>query len=366
MSEKFPNSTGAKVENIYNRERFERENAHEIVEKMCTDFSSHYSENDYIEKESVPVSSKIDPSVRFIGSHISVFKPELLDGTIPESGEFMKQDCLRTKNVGGLFNDEYVPGWGSSFKSLGALVQADSLDKATEHQLSFFTEKLGLKLEDLKMRISSTDTDLMESCLKYLPEESLEIDTRDAKYYQHIIGAEGVRGRNYNMALRNPNGEGFSDVGNIILLENDDGVMGVETAIGSSVVLKQLYDIDHVNDCYPLIGLENVDPRFRRKFEDSLIVSTQLLREGLQPRGSDNRERILRSYLRSILYFSEKTSVTLDQIGDLIREFEDKQYPETSNDTASIIINHLSEYESLLRSGQINGKEDEIIASVLK
>jgi hypothetical protein len=364
MTEKFPSS--ASPENLHKQEKFERENAHEIVEKISGDFNECYSNAGYIEKESVPVSSKVDPTVRFIGSHISVFKPELLDGTIPEQGEFMVQDCLRTKNVQGLFDDEFVPGWGSSFTSLGALVTPDKLNEATERQLKFFTEKLGISVDDLRMRVSSADKDLLDSCLDYLPEKSLEIDTQAEAYYQHVIGIEGVRGRNYNMALRNPNGEGFSDVGNIILLENDDRVLGVETAIGSSVVLKQLYNLEHVNDCYPLVGFESIDPQFRRKLEDAVIVSTRLLKEGLFPRGSDNRERILRSYLRSILYYSLRTGTSLEYIGEVAREFEQKQFSDNDTNTSEQIVSILSEYDADLRNGNVNGKEDKIIAAELK
>lgn len=364
MNEKFPSSESS--ENIYQRGKFERERAPEYVEQIATDFSEHYSDSGYLEREAVPISSKTDPTVRFIGSHISVFKPELLGGTIPAQGEYMVQDCLRTKNVRGLFDDSYVAGWGSSFTSLGALVPKDRLNEATERQLKFFTERLKVNVDDLRMRVSSADKDLLDSCLDYLPEKSLEIDTREARYYQHVIGIEGVRGRNYNMALRNPNGEGFSDVGNIILLENDYGVLGIETAIGSSVVLKQLYNLEHVNDCYPLVGFEAVNPQFRRKLEDSIIVSMRLLKEGLLPRGSDNRERILRSYLRSILYFALKTNISLDSIHSVMENYEATQFPNDQLNTSEQIITALTEYEADLRAGKVNGKEDEVIAAELK
>ncbi len=355
-----------RLSNIYKRKDYERERAYEVVEEISNDFDAHYAESGYVKKESVPVSSKVDPTVRFIGSHISLFKPELLDGTIPKEGEYMIQDCLRTRNVRELFNDEYVPEWGSSFTSLGALVPAGRLNEATERQLRFFTEKLGISTKDLRIRVSSQDKIFLDSCLGYLPRTSLEIDTQEENYYQHSIGVDGIKGRSYNIALRNPSGEGFSDVGNIISLESNEGVLGIETAIGSSMVLKQIYKLDHVNDCYPLVGFEDVNPRFRRKLEDSVIVSIRLLKEGLLPRGSDNRERILRSYLRSILYYSLKTGISLEFIGSVSREFEIKQFPRDQRNTSEQVITLLSEYGEGLRSGQVNGKEDKAIASEIK
>jgi hypothetical protein len=363
MTEKVP--TARTPENIYNAPHFERSNAKEIVTEFCGKFQSHYANNGYLTKEAVPVSSKVDPSVRLIGSHISVFKPELISRTVPKQGEFIVQDCIRTKNLRGLFDDTYVPGWGSSFTSLGALVPENGLDKATEDQVRFFTETLGISIENIRMRVSSEDTDLLESCQRHLPEKTLEVDTKDPNYYRHVIGIDGVRGRNYNMALRNPNGEGFSDVGNIILLEDNEGALGVETAIGSSVVLKQLLNLNHVNDCYPITGLEDVDPQFKRKIEDSLIVCTTLSREGLRPRGSDNRERIMRSYMRALLYYSARTGIGLDDLKSISSTYEQTQFGTSDTQATNLIFEHLASYAYDLRSGKINGKEDEIISSVL-
>lgn len=364
MNEKIP--AARNPENIYSSPRFERDNAKEVVDQFCEKFRGHYIINGYQEKEAVSVSSKVDPTVRFIGSHISVLKPELITGTIPKHGEFIIQDCIRTKNVKGLFDDSYIPDWGSSFTSLGALLPKDSLDKATEDQIHFFTQTLGIDVENLRMRVSSRDSDLLASCLKFLPAESLEIDTKDPNYYRHVIGIEGVQGRNYNMALRNPSGDGFSDVGNIISLENIDGTLGVETAIGSSVVLKQLQNLEHVNECYPITGLEDVDPPFKRKIEDALIVCTTLSREGLQPRGSDNRERIMRSYMRAILYYSARTGIGLDELKGVASAFEKAQFSTTDCPSAELIFEQLALYAYDIHKGIINGKEDEILASVLK
>ena len=68
---------------VYERPVLEREHGREAVESLKEDFSSFYNAHGYEEHEPVLISSGIDPTVRFVGSHISVFKPYLLSDTVP-------------------------------------------------------------------------------------------------------------------------------------------------------------------------------------------------------------------------------------------------------------------------------------------
>jgi hypothetical protein len=106
-------------------------------------------------------------------------------------------------------------------------------------------------------------------------EDRLELDSRKIEYYRHKIGMQGVRGRNFNIALRNPDAEGFTDIGNIIVLENNKKRLVIEIALGTNTILKQLHGLDHVQDCTSVIGLETIENQaIRRKFEDAIITTT--------------------------------------------------------------------------------------------
>lgn len=354
-------------ENAYGREKFERNEAHTAVERLATEFGEHYKGIGYQEVPEVKVSSGIDPSVRFIGSHISVFKPEIIERRIPQPGEYMIQECIRTKNARELFNDSYYPNFGSSFRSLGAISNYDRLNDVSRENIDFFIQKLGLKFDNIRIRISSRDQDLLTSISGLVPKEIIEVDTQADAYYRHKIGIEGVVGRNYNIALMNADRSGFTDVGNIIVLEDGRGKLGVETALGASTILKQIYGLDHVNDCYPVSGLEAVDSKtIKRKLEDSIIVCTTLLREGLTPRATENKERLLRTYLRAISYLRVKAQLTLADVNQIISDYELKQFPGQGLNVATIITTYLDDYEQGLAKGKISTKEDEVIASVLR
>jgi alanyl-tRNA synthetase len=118
--------------NIYGKKRFSPEEAKDHVESLVSDFKDHYDSLGYTEVPSVKITSGIDPTVRFIGSHISVFKPYLDEDRVPSSGVYTRQDCLRTRNVEKLLDDSYFPNWGSYFSSIGGIVCAGKIKRSMQ------------------------------------------------------------------------------------------------------------------------------------------------------------------------------------------------------------------------------------------
>lgn len=334
--------------NAYGKERFSPEEARNHVESLVADFKGHYSLLGYREEPPVQISSGVDPTVRFIGSHVSVFKPYLIENNVPTPGIFMRQNCLRTRNADKLLDDDYFPNWGSYFPSIGAVAPPERLGEVCDETFDFFEKKLAIAPENLLIRISSTDTDLISACKQHYGEDNLEMDSRKPEYYRHNIGMEGVRGRNFNIALRNPNGEGFADVGNIILLEDAQKQLGVEVALGSTTILKQLYGLDHVQDCTPVIGLSMENETVRRKFEDAVITSTVLFREGLRPFGKSNRNRILRQYVRSLSYFRVKSGINIEALSQIFSDFEKREFPGSVDRVGDTIIELVGAFENEL------------------
>lgn len=334
--------------NVYGKEKFSPEVAKERVESLVADFKDYYFSLGYKEEPPVQISSGVDPTVRFIGSHISVFKPYLGEDNVPTPGIFMRQNCLRTRNADKLLDDDYFPNWGSYFPSIGAITPPERLDEACDETFDFFEKRLALSPKNLLIRISSADTDLIDACKQRYGEDNLEIDSRKPEYYRHNIGMEGVRGRNFNIALRNPNGEEFADIGNIILLEDAQKQLGVEIALGSTTILKQLYGLDHVQDCTPVIGLNVENETIRRKFEDAIITSAVLCREGLRPFGQNNRNRILKQYVRSLSYFRAKSGINIEALSQIVSNFEQREFPESTDRVAGVIIEFVKAFENEL------------------
>ncbi len=351
-------------ENIYKKEAFNPENASEYSFNLIKDFSDFFKEKGYVKKEAVSICSGIDPTVRFIGSHISVLKPFLENEEITSPGIYMDQECIRTKNIKDLYNDGKFPNWGSYFISLGVLSPAERLPEACGDSFEFFQKKLNINVALLKVRVSSTDNDLLQVCQEVFPEETIEKDSKPLPYYRHKIGMENVAGRNFNIALKNCEDDEFNDIGNIIILEKGDKQVGVELAFGVSTILKQQYNLEHVLDCTPVKGIESEYPDIKRKFEDSIVTSSKLFSEGLRPLGSHNRNRLLKSYVRSLSYFRAKTGMPLNKLQEVISNFNSKN-KYINQDDGSLIVEFVHAFENdLLVKGANTEEEYKILAAM--
>jgi hypothetical protein len=329
--------------NVYGNEKFAPEEAKKHVEMLINSFRKYYSELGYTEKSPILASSGVDPTVRFIGSHISVFKPYLITGYVPPPGIYMQQDCVRTRNVKHLFEDDYYPTWGSYFPSIGVLSSPERLNEACKDISDFLRKELKISSENILIRANSFDDDLMCACNHCC--ESTEINSRQPEYYRHKMGIEGIWGRNCNIALKNSIGNGFSDIGNIIVIEREAEKIGIEIALGSTVILKQLYGLDHVQDCIPVPGLDLRNETIRRKFEDSIITSTVLFREGLKPFERNSRSRILKQYVLSLSYFRAKSGLSISEVFKIISNFEKREFPGSIQHVSGIIIKAIEKLE---------------------
>lgn len=313
------------------------------VSKFLKTFQSH----GYIIRDSEKISSGYDPTVRFIGSHISVLKPLLLEGRIPNMGVIMAQPCIRTRAVAVLRNDFVIPEWGSHFISLGGLVPQGQTKKLSFHAIDWLIKIQEIPSSDVIIRVASIDRDLVDVCemIRDTYDINIEKDGFSLDYYRHGVGAQEVLGRNFNIAIKNKSGI-IKDVGNIILYSRNGCEIGVELAFGSTVILLQQYELDHIYDSYPLCGFPEKPRTLARKLEDTVVVCITLFREGLKPRGSNNRHRILKKYVEGIQYLIEALNYQLNDLKTCMEKYELTMYGD------SFATNEIITY--LMQSKNIN------------
>jgi len=310
--------------NIYGNLNPERKELKEISDNLIKKFKKHFLSQGYIEHSPLLISSGIDKSVRLIGSHTSVLKPYFIEGRIPEQGIFMSQNCIRTRNLKQVYDDTPLK-WGSYFTSLGALSNPKKLDSLCYDTFNFLSNKLEINKNLIKIRVNSQDKDLIKICSDYFEENNLELSTQPLQYYQHKYGLENVSGRNFNIALKNSEGEEFTDVGNIIVIESKNDTLGIELGFGNSTILKQLYGLTHVLDIYNIKGIKTKNDLIRRKFEDAIVVSIALYGEGLKPAGY-NRGHLLKKYLNAIDYFYKQEGMSLESLEKILSDFENHEF----------------------------------------
>ena len=320
---------------------FERKYSHLHMQNMIDGFLQYFQDAGCIKHEPVKISSGIDPSVRLIGSHISVLKPYFMNETIPDGGYVMSQPCIRTRNLKNYDNDNFYPNWGSYFPSLGILTKPACLEDITRNTYTFIQDEWCVDPNDMKIRISAEDKDLIALAHSIFKPEMLEIDTMPSKYYRHKLGIDGVWGRNFNFALRDYEKNTFSDIGNVIILENKDKQLGIEIALGSSTVIKQIYGLNHVLDCHPILGLDNYiqNPNIRIRMEDSIITSMALYNDGLEPSNKDNACRLMKKYLEVLKNDVNKVNLQPAVLRKIIHQYEFLEYGNNNGNYTQKIMN---------------------------
>jgi hypothetical protein len=335
------------------------------LDSLTNAFQSYFVGQGYRVEEAIRITDRRDPTVRFIGAPISVLKPYFMQGNIPKPGICMVQNCIRTRNLKGLFDLTVNPRYGSFFTGLCVLVKYEHLSDICRQTCGFLQTQLGLDPTEIGVNINSEDTDLMTAIDGMLPASSIHRNKKDAVYYRHKYGLEGVWGRNFNFSIKNPvNGE-FDDIGNVIIIESAEGQLGVELALGDTTIMRQMYGLAHIQDIYGLgIPLKDPNEALQRKLEDSIITCLALYREGLRPSALNTQTRILRSYIKALSMYYLMSGMTIHELGGTIETAEKEKLPFADRKNWQDIIDWIEEYQYLLEDGPRHGEDASIAALI--
>ena len=131
----------------------------DFVEKK---FKDCFSNKGYIEEPAVNVTSKIDPTVDFIGSNISPLKKYLESENYGEVGRYIVQECMKFKSFKYLQTN--IPQkFGCYYRGMGIIAKPD-LEKTVKDTFDYLTDEkyLDISPENLCVKISATDEDLIK------------------------------------------------------------------------------------------------------------------------------------------------------------------------------------------------------------
>jgi hypothetical protein len=306
---------------------FVRAHAAAVRGSLARAFEEHHAAFGCTIAEPVPLTSGVDPSVVFVGSSISVLKPWIVGGTVPERGIALAQPSLRTHNIARLLGEGGEFEWGGLFTNASVVAPLGTESELFQHTLSFFLDVLEFPPQSLRLRVSAADTDLLALCAAAGRGVESEIDTRQPTYYRHRIGMPGTVGRNFNLALLCPRYDQYRDVGNFIVFEDAETGRGfLEVGYGDTTILRARYDLDHVLDCFPFPLRTPLAPVEQRLFEDAASVSMALWREGLRPSSRNARTKLLGKYLRALHLVATRNGVSATELHRRLEEYEKAEY----------------------------------------
>lgn len=285
----------------------------EYLDFVENQFERCFTDKGYIREEPQKITSRIDDSVVFVGSSISTLKKYLLNNNIGSSGRYVVQNSLRTQALKRIY--ENVPTmFGSYFKSMGVLVEFSSLHKVVQDTFDYLINYLHIPHEDIHIKISSKDTDLIESIKDVDSRIVREFDTLAEKAYRHKYGLDdkGIYGRNFNIGIRKKNTNSFIDIGNVIIMESSEKKYAVEMGIGNCTLSLCEYGENSTIESSRMSDIIKINSAKEMKFADAVIAVSVMLNEKIREHADYSRHfsGIFKKYCEAIDYWQHEINIS--------------------------------------------------------
>lgn len=291
------------------------------------EYTTFLREKGYNENKPVKITSGVDKSVVLVGSTISVLKPKLLNNSIHKSGEFLFQRAIRTQPL-KVMTVNQTSEWSSYFDATGLLVPQNLGEKLVYDVLFFLINKLNLSKDDIMIRINCNDTDLMGIVKNVSDMCNVEMNTREEKYYKHRYGLDeyGIYGRNFNIALKDKKACEYKDIGNIIIIENQNKKFGIECAIGLNALLMRMEGLKTSIEASSISDIVKLKSPPQHKFADCLSVVSHLAYENVEGLKKRNPIYLYRKYLKYLEYWSEELNLKREDVIAMIKNYLKMEY----------------------------------------
>ena len=291
------------------------------------EYTTFLREKGYNENKPVKITSGVDKSVVLVGSTISVLKPKLLNNSIHKNGEFLFQRAIRTQPL-KVMTVNQTSEWSSYFDATGLLVPQNLGEKLVYDVLFFLINKLNLSKDDIMIRINCNDTDLMGIVKNVRDMCNVEMNTREEKYYKHRYGLDeyGIYGRNFNIALKDKKACEYKDIGNIIIIENQNKKFGIECAIGLNALLMRMEGLKTSIEASSISDIVKLKSPPQHKFADCLSVVSHLAYENVEGLKKRNPIYLYRKYLKYLEYWSEELNLKREDVIAMIKNYLKMEY----------------------------------------
>ncbi len=297
-----------------------KQQAHKCLEQACSQFRTFFEGKNYQHRKSALMSSGIDPTVRFVGSHMNTLKADMNNRDI-HSPIYIVQPCLKTKNISSYEDPHFYPRYGSYYMSLGLLAPANCLEQICLDTHEYLLSCKSIHDQNISYLVSSSDTEMLTALKRSLPKGIIHVDTLPEHKYDHQYGINRVSGRVIRVMLQNDSDKEAEMIAVIALLTHEEeGHLFTEATIGIASILKLTENLSNVMDVYPLSPLGN--SCLHLQVEDILVATIELYQEGLRPSNKHNRNRILKKYIKHLFALCEKLQLTPESIKNRIVEYE--------------------------------------------
>lgn len=261
-----------------------------------------------------------DDTLLFANSTISGFKQELQQGTLPSNGYHISQNCIRNQNFRAIRDQSTQLQYMSCFTQMGLLGDKNSLEKITEFAWIFLNQARNIPAQRILFKTSKQlrffDVGKLESW-----GVAFEQDKQPPSYYQWQYGIKGIFGQGLTIAIYNGVSNTFEDIGNIIEISNEQGVIGYEFGFGLETYIAREKELaSPFEAAVPLPFLVDIEPLMRDKLLDSMMISAILCALDIVE-GSGKRASIYKRALNDMCYLAVLSDVSISTLIEAAREY---------------------------------------------
>lgn len=297
----------------------------DFVEKK---FKDCFSNKGYIEEPAVNVTSKIDPTVDFIGSNISPLKKYLESENYGEVGRYIVQECMKFKSFKYLQTN--IPQkFGCYYRGMGIIAKPD-LEKTVKDTFDYLTDEkyLDISPENLCVKISATDEDLIKVIESINKKIIRLVDQSNIEHYRHKYGMDekNIFGRDFNIGIKKKDTDEFLNFAAFVVMEKNEKKLAVDMGISNLALSMCEFGTNSTISSSRIADFIDIDSIMKEKFADSLVAVATLLKEDITNNKSKHLRIKFRQYLRVLDYWNERLQYTDEDVINLIVDYLNAEY----------------------------------------
>ena len=266
----------------------------------------------------LPLDSKVDPTVFLIGSCTNVFKPYFLSNRIEDSGHALVQSGINTKQL-SITDMSQPQRFYSTYTILGLLQSVKKFSTILDDSYEFITKIAGLDPTKISLKVNPKDTDFISCISKKYP-----FFMGDENCGRHHFGKYNgipIQGRHISFYYNNQN------IATSSVYEYNGEALGVETTTTAQSLIaarngfKNTMEASILNDKY----VAKTPQEFH--YYDCVTAIAELVHSGIRPNSSHVPGRILKKYFYRIATLEKELGTSPSYTKELVDFYIETSYP---------------------------------------
>lgn len=322
--ERYRSQSPASRDQLEHHENINILESHANVSRMFTEF---YSSKGYYSHPAGDLLASGDNTVIFTGATITPLKKQLSEG-LPNTGFFMTQKCMRTKDLNRIYDLNVIPEWTNYFTMCGILASASRKQNVSEEADDLLTNTFGINKDNLLVQSCERDYDLAS----YWEGQGYKLDQREnSEKFTWKYGIPDTYGRGINFLFRRSDTGGYRELGNLISVESGDGIVkAYEFGFGVESYLSTLYGFKKPIQASTISSVIPHREGVQEKFVNAFTTSVVLFHHGIEP-GRERERFILKKLVKGLSFLRRQVGISIDQIIEYSNEFESVEFESVTN-----------------------------------